>query len=263
MGHSPSISELASKEDEYRAYINKIEKELEDKAKQYGDAMSEKIEAYYSDNNYDKTDFISGRNSDFMQASDWSLENVKKIIDSISKAVFGDSTPPDGTQVVKTEDLGKAIAAMGDLQVYVAGKCFEVLSGIVESFGSATSVSFNSAYKSQPLGNGLHLFTTVVCDSYKSESFFENQEIYQYLYIYEVKYSTGEAQTQEKITLTKLYEDQISTFTDKIEDLLDQLEKNKITPEQYDSSQAIYNELIAKSTAALDALHKKAALAAV
>ncbi len=258
MGHSPSIAEMESKEDEYRAYINKIEMELEDKAKKYSDDMSSKIEAYYTDNDYDKTDFISGRNSDFMQASDWSLANVKKIIDAISKAVFGDSgSLPSGVEVNKPADLGKSIADLGDLEVYVAGKCFEVLSGIVESFGSSSSVSFNSSYKSEPLGNGIHLFATVVCDSYKSTSFFNNEEIYQYLYFYEVKYSTGEAQTQAKVELTKLYEDQIAAFSKKVEDLLDELENDKITPQQYSANEEVYNQLIAKSSAALDALREK------
>lgn len=258
MGHSPTIQEMENKEDEYRNYINKIEAELEQKATKYGKEMEDKISDYYKNNDYDKTDFISGRNADFMQATDWSLTNVKKIIEAISKAVFGGSgRVPDGVEVASVPDLGKSIAELSNLEVYVAGKCFEVLGGIVESFGSSSSVSFNSSYKSQPLGNGLHLFATVVCDSYKSESFFENQEIYQYLYIYEVKYSTGEAQTQATQELTKLYEDQISTFTQKVENLLEQLQADKITPQQYSSSEAIYNELIAKSVAALAGLRKK------
>src|SRR6218665_576369 len=255
MGHSPTIKEMESKEDEYRAYINKIEQELEAKAKKYGDDMESKIKAFYTDNNYEKTDFISGRNADFMQSAEWSLANVKKIIDAISKAVFGEGKLPDGVQANK--DLGKSIAQAADLEVYVAGKCFEVLGGIIESFGSASSVSFNSSFKSESLGNGLHLFATVVCDSYKSSSFFNTEEIYQYLYIYEVKYSVGEAQTQEKMTLTKLYEDQIATFTDKVEQLLEKLESDKITPEQYTDLQEVYNGLIGKAVAALEALKKK------
>ncbi|MEN0105716.1 MAG: hypothetical protein AAGC84_04740 [Pseudomonas sp.] len=255
MGSSPSIQDMENKEDDYRAYINKIEQQLEDKAKNYGDDMDAKIKAFYTDNDYDKTDFISGRNSDFMQASDWSLANVKKIIDAISKAVFGDGTTPDGVQADK--NLGKSIAAEENLELYVAGKCFEVLSGIVESFGSASSVSFNSSYKSEPLGNGLRLFATVVCDSYKSSSFFDNQEIYQYLYIYEVKYSVEEAKTQEKMTLTALYEDQIAAFSEKIEGLLEQLTNDKITPQQYSDLEAIYNGFIANATAALNALKQQ------
>lgn len=263
MGRSQSIAEMQAKEDEYRAYINKIENELEEKAKKHSDEMQAKIDSFYKDNDYDKTDFISGRNSDFMQASDWSLGNVQKIIESIAKAVLGgEGKVPSGVEVNKSIDLGKSVSNLTNLQSYVAGKCFEVLGGIVESFGSASSVSFNSSYKSQPLGNGMHLFATVVCDSYKSTSFFENQQIYQYLYIYEVKYSVGEAQTQAKMELTRLYEDQIATFTQKVHGFLDQLAADKITAEQYQSSVEIYSQLIANSTKSLAGLRAKLMLAA-
>lgn len=76
MGHSPTIAEMARKEDEYRSYLNKIESELEGKSKTYNDEMQKKLNDYYKDNNYDKLDFISGKNADFMQKSDWSMENV-------------------------------------------------------------------------------------------------------------------------------------------------------------------------------------------
>jgi hypothetical protein len=257
MGHSPTIADMESKEDAYRAYITKIEAELEAKAQQFGAAMQDKVTAYYKDNNYVPVDFVSGSNSDFMQASEWSLANVKKLIDAIAKSVFGGgATVPDGTDV-KPLDLGKSIDELSHLEAYVAAKCFEVVSGIVESFGSSSSVSFNASYQDQPLGNGLHLFATVVCDSYKSESFFNNQEIYQYLYLYEVKYAEGEAESQSREELTQLYEDQIATFTSKVEGFLTQLQTDKITPEQYSSSVAIYTDLIATSTAALAALREK------
>lgn len=259
MGHSPSIADMQSKDDAYRAYISNVEAELQEKAKRYSDAMLADINAYYSENGYDRTDLVSGKNSDFMQASDWSLANVKNIIDAIAKAVFGDSsTQPSGVDVNGVAELGKAIADLRHLEVYVAGKCFEVLSGIIESFGSSSSVSFNASYKSEPLGNGMHLFATVVCDSYKPTNFINNEEIYQYLYIYEVKYSAGEAQAQAKFELTKLYEDQIAAFTAKVEDLLAQLEADKITPQQYSANAEVYNGLIANSSAALDALRQRA-----
>lgn len=259
MGHSQSISEMTQKEETYRNYLKKIQEDLETRSKKYNDEMQKKLNDYYKDNHYDKLDFISGMNADFMQQSEWSMKNVKAIIDAITKAVFGDTKAPDGVTIEKAEEIGKAITAMENMELYIAGKCFEVLSGIVESFGSSTSVSFNSSYKHEPLGNGMHLFATVVCDSYKSQGFFENSEIYEYLYIYEVKYSVDEAKTLANVELTKLYEDQIATFTKKVEDLLDQLSSDKITPEQYESNSEIYNTLIDKSKKKLDEL-KSAAL---
>lgn len=255
MGKSKSIADLEKKEDEYRGYLTKLENELEARAATYKSKMESDIHAYYTQNGWKVENFISGQNSDFMQKSEWSLANVKAIIDQIGKAIFGGGgSLPDGVTMQKTEDLSKALGEMENMELYVVGKAFEVLSGIVESFGSASSVSFNSNSKSVALGNGLHLFATVVCDSYKSTSFFENEEIYEYLYIYEVKFSHEEAEAQASMELTKLYEDQITTFTQKVEDLLTQLESDAITAEQYQSSSQIYNTLISASKKQLSEL---------
>ena len=254
MGKSVTISEMENNEDVYRNYLKKIEGELEERSKQYNDDLQKRINDFYKDNDYTKIDFVSGKNSDFMQQSDWSLSNVKAIIDAVSKAVFGDSTPPSGVTIKKSEEIAKTLSEMENMELYIAGKCFEVLSGIVESFGSASCVSYNSSYKDEALGNGFHLFAIVVCDSYKSTNFFENKEIYEYLYIYEVKFSINEAEAETKIGLTRLYEDQIITYEGKVEALLEKLTNDKITPEQYQSSSEIYNTLIAISRKQLEDL---------
>lgn len=261
MGKSPSIAELAKKEDAYRQYLNKIEGELETKAKSYSNEMEQKINDYYLDNKWTGQKFVSGKNSDFMQKSEWSMKNVKLIIDSISKAIFGDSTAPSGVTIAKTEEIGKAIGKMENIELYIAGKCFEVLSGIIESFGSATTVEFNSGYKSVALGNGLHLFATVVCDSYKSESFFKNEEIYEYLYIYEVRFSTDEAKADAIHDIIRVYEDAVVTFNDKLEDLLNKLTTDAITGEQYETQSEIFNDLTKQYLAKIDALKANKALA--
>ncbi len=254
VGRSPSIQDLENQEDAYRAYLKKLEQELSTRAQSSQADLDARVKAYYATNKYDSVDFISGKNSDFMQKADWSLANVKTIIDAISDAIFGGGSPPSGVGIKKTAQTDAAIAEMADLEVYVAAKCFEVLSGIIESFGSASSVSFSENYKNEPLGNGLHLFAKVVCDSYKSTDFFNNEEIYEYLYIYYVKYSVEEAKTQAKIEVTKLYENQIATFVKKVDDLLSQLTDGTITPEQYQSSADMFQKLIDASRQKLDEL---------
>lgn len=248
MGHSASIAEMAQKEDEYRAYLQKLKSNLEAQSKQALTDMQTRINDFYNENGYNKTAFIGGQNADFMQRSEWSMQNVKVIIDAIAKAVFGDSKAPEGVTIDKAEAIGAAISAMEHMEIYIAGKCFEVLSGIVESFGSSSSLSSQSHYDHKPLGYGLHLFTTVVAESYTSESFFKNTEIYEYLYIYEVNYSLEEAEKEAKLAKTKLYSDQIAAFVKKGEDLLKKMEVGEMTPEQYKAQDAIYETLIEAST---------------
>jgi hypothetical protein len=255
MGKSQSIQQMESKEDEYRAYLTKIQEQLNQRANTAEKDMDDHISAFYKENNYDKINFVSGKNSDFMQSSEWSLDNVKKIIDAISKAVFGASgNVPVDTTVENKEKVSTSILESENLQLYIANKCFDVLSGIITSFGSSSSLSYSSSYKEVSLGNGLHLFTTVIADSYKSESFFENQEIYQYLYIYKVFFSTAEARTEAKIDIVSLYEDQVETFKNKIEALLQELTDDKISAEQYENVSEIYQNLINQTVAKLDAI---------
>jgi hypothetical protein len=253
MGKSQNIAQMVQQNQSYQDYLQKLQDDLISKSKKYESDMKDSIEKYYKDNKWNKEDFISGKNADFMQESDWSLDNVQNIINAIASSIFGNGQTPDGVNITKGSDVSAAIGEMGSWETYIAGKCFEVLSGIIESFGSASSVQFSSSYKDEPLGNGLHLFVTVMCNSYKSKDFFDNQEIYEYLYLYEVKYSTGEAKQQADIALTQLYEDQIAAFISKSEDLIKKLQKNKITPEQYQTNNAIYSALI---QAAKDALNQ-------
>lgn len=256
MGRSPSIQDLENKEDEYRAYLAKIQLQLNQKAAESEKEMNDRIDSFYKQNNYSQINFISGKNADFMQSSEWSLSNVKKIIDAISKAVFGSSggNIPEGTTVENKEQVSSSIEEAENLQLYIASKCFDVLSGIVTSFGSSSSVSYNSSYKDVSLGNGLHLFAMVVADSYKSQSFFDNQEIYEYLYVYKVFFSTDEAKTEAKISVVSLYEDQVETFKNKIEQLLQQLNDGKISGEQYQSLSEIYQNLLDQTVSKLENL---------
>ena len=248
MGSSPSIAEMEKREDNVRAYLQKLEGQLETSATKYKTQLEQDIHNFYTQNKWTMENVVSGQNADFMQQSEWSMANVKKIIDAISSAVFGDAKPPSGITIEKAGSVSKALGDMANLELYVAGKAFEVLSGIVMSFGSASSVQFHSAVKSESLGNGLHLFAAVASNSYKSHDFFNNEEIYEYLYIFEVKYSVGEARQQAGQALTTLYEDAIATFKDSVEDLLSQMESGKITAEQFESQSQEINKLIDQYT---------------
>lgn len=236
MGKSQNIAQLVQQNQSYQDYLQKLQDDLISKSKKYESDMKDALEKFYKDNNWEKEDFISGQNADFMQESDWSLDNVQSIISAIASSIFGNGKTPDGVKVTEGGDASMAISDMASWETYIAGKCFEVLSGIIESFGSASSVQFSSSYKDEPLGNGFHLFVTVMCNSYKSKDFFDNQEIYEYLYLYEIKYSTGEAKQQANIGLTKLYEDQIAVLISMSEDLLKKLQKNEITLQQYQTT---------------------------
>lgn len=226
-----------------RDYLKSLEDELQGKVKATVDTMNTEIKAFYDSNKWDSTLVVKGTSFDFMQESTWTLDKLKGIIDVVGKALFGDTKAPEGVTVDKA-GLGKELAAMANLELYVVGKAFEVISGVIESFGSASNYSYSSQSKSEPLGNGLRLWTVIAADSYKSTGFFGGDEIIEYLYSYQVIFSKGEAGEEGTRLAVKRYEDQIAVFTDKIEQLLDQLENDKITVAQYETLKAGYQKVI-------------------
>jgi hypothetical protein len=235
MGKSKSIEDLSKKNEEFQKYINGLTDQLQKKSSDAQENMNKEIEQFYKENNYTKEEYISGRNSDFMQKYEWSLTNVNKIILGIQKAMFGESAPPQGTTIAQntTTELSESIKAMTDLKTYILGQSFKIITGAIESLGNSNEIHYGTQYKHETLGNGFHLFATVVSDSFQSSSFFEKESICEYLYIYRVCFSVEEAQAQAKMGIIKLYEDQIAVFIKKLENLLDKYSNELISIEQY------------------------------
>lgn len=194
-----------------------------------------------------------------MQLSEFKLDNLKNVIDQISAIVFSGSSEklPSGTKtnkdgVDKTKDsvdsfAGEGVKARDNMEVYIAGKIFDVISSTILSANITTDISYSTEQITQPLGYGLQMFVSVSSCSFTNQSFFASDKIYEYLYICKVKFSQKQAKTEAGMMLAKLYQDQIAVFIRKEEDLLAKLSADTITPEAYESSKAIYDKLIAQS----------------
>lgn len=257
MGKTPTIRDLEKSESGFRDYIHSLEQQLTAKAADVQGKLDTEITAFYKDSGYtDAKSITSGLNYDFMQEQSFSMDNLKGIIDAISQAVFTGGKPPagatvdkDGVSTAKAE-LGPTIGEMANLELYIAGQVFNVLSSIMLSFGTSNALSFKTNMQNKPLGYGMQLFAAVSSESYRSTSFFRDEYIYEYLYIYSVKFSVQQAQSEVKQQLVRLYSDQLTVFRQRSLDLLDQLGKGKITPEAYKTANAVFDSLI-------DAVEKK------
>ena len=268
MGKAPSIAELEKSESDFRDYLLKLEKQLEAKSADSQAQLKAQIDAFYKDSHFTDAQVVtSGLNYDFMQEKSFSLDNLKTIVDAISKAVFSGASAPKGTDVngkavaAATDALGPTVGEMANLELYIAGKVFDVLSDVMLSFGTSTELKFSSSVESKPLGYGLQMFTAVSVDSYHSTAFFNDEYIYEYLYIYSVQFSVQQAKSEITRELVQLYEDQIVVFKDKVEGLLKDLEKDKLTVTAYSSAKAAYDTLIADAKAKADQLKAANALA--
>jgi hypothetical protein len=264
MGSSPSIKQLQEKQAEFDNYRKKLQTELSAETTKTVESMEAEVKKYYSENSWKGDAYMAGRSYDFMQASEWSLANVKAILESISKAMLGQqSNPPSGVTITPSEAAKAALKGMENMELYLVGKAFQIIAGVIESFGSATEVKFKSETIHKPLGNGFHLFLAVSQNSYRSKDFLNNESIYEYLYIYQVRFSHEEALEQAEISLTELYENEITVFKERIERILKSFEKEEVTPKQYKEFHAEYQEMIKSSEALLKQLGPKDAAALV
>ncbi|TDD18295.1 hypothetical protein [Nonomuraea diastatica] len=251
MGRSPSIEDLQAKDEQFRQYLNTLEQDLNKKAATAAEQMRSEIEAFYSSNKYDDAKaFVAGKSVDFVHEKEFSLNNLKNVIDQISAAVFSGAQPPKGVSTNKdaveaaNKDLGRTVGAMANLELYIAGKVFDVLSNIVLGFGTGTSVAYTSSTKTESLGFGMQMFTSVATSTYESHSFFVNEYISQYLYMYDVRFSIKQAQTEAAIGLVQTYENLLADYEERLNKLGEMLAEEKITLEDFKSICATLQGLI-------------------
>lgn len=269
MGSSPKIEDLQKKDDEFRAYLNSIETDLKDRSADADKKMQADIDTFYTKNGYDdQKAFGSGRNHDFIHEAEFSMDNLKKVIDQVSSAVFAGAAVPSGASVNQkavegaAKDLGPEVGAMANLELYIAGKVFDVLSNIIISFGAGTKVSYSSSTKSESLGYGIQMFTAVSASSYQSHSFFTNEYISQYLYAYDVRFSLKQAQSEAKMGIVQAYENQLAVFEHKLTQLAQQLDEGTIDIDAYGTASEKYNKYIEAYRDKINSLNAAALAAA-
>jgi hypothetical protein len=251
MGSSPSIDDLRAKDNDFKAYLASIQQDLDAKSATMADKLNKDIGDFYTSNHYDDAKaFASGRNTDFLHEKEFSLDNLKKVIDAISAAVFSGAGVPAGASVNKDtvaeadKALGKEVGAISNLELYIAGKVFDVLSNVVLSFGTGASVTYTTSLKSESLGFGMQMFTAVASSSYQSHSFFNNEYISQYLYMYDVRFSLKQAQIEATIGLVQAYENQLAVFEDLLNRIGDELDQGTISLDAYESASEKYGGYI-------------------
>jgi hypothetical protein len=251
MGSSPKIEDMRQNDDAFRKYLTDIQTDLDAKSASMSQKVQTEISDFYTKNHYDDAKlFASGQNTDFVHQEEFTMDNLKKVIDSISAAVFSGAPVPKGTDVnqdaVADADkaLGKEVGAMANLELYIAGKVFDVLSNVVLSFGTGASVTYSTAVESKSLGFGMQMFTAVAANSYQSHSFFNNQYISQYLYMYNVRFSVKQAQVEATIGLVQAYQNQMAVFEDLLNKLGQELDEGTIALDAYETMSEKYQKFI-------------------
>lgn len=258
MGKSPSIQDLEARDQEFQSYINNMQTQLNGQADGMDKHIADRITEWKA-GAPDAKIMVSGRNLDFVHESSFSLEKLQGILNTIAKAVFAGNEAPPGTTVESTaqkdveKTLGSAVTEMAAVELYIAGKVFDVLGNIIYNFGSSTTVTFNSSITSEALGLGLQMFVGVGEQTYNSESFFNNETIYEYVYTYQVFYSLQQLKDETDRTIAAGLANQVTDFEAKMRTIPIPDDPLGEAGQKYDALMAWYRQHIA---AAEDQLSK-------
>jgi len=266
MGKTPNIQTEAQKLADFNNYLQNLQSDLNNKAQNVDKALSDMITKFYQDNKYDDSvDIVSTKNTDFMQLTEFKLDNLLNVAQQIATVIFGGvGTTPPGTKINEqgidaakqgiSDFAGEGAKAVNSMTNYTAGKATDAITSVILSANTTSSIAYSSELKSVPLGYGLQLFVAVCSCSYQNSAFLNNDIIYEYLYFADVKFSKKQAQTEAGIMLAKLYQDEIAAYVKQEESLLDKLSTGTLDVTAYQSSKAMYDGFIANANESIKKL---------
>eukprot|EP00923_Selenidium_pygospionis_P027179 GHVN01048856.1.p1 GENE.GHVN01048856.1~~GHVN01048856.1.p1 ORF type:complete len:323 (+),score=59.67 GHVN01048856.1:148-1116(+) len=258
MGASPSIESLARKEKKFENWLKNRQADLKGKETSMLADVKEHSKSFYAENKWASADIVvEGSNSQFENSSKFSLENVKKIVDALGKAIFSGGPKISGAKVSEeagsealkaAETYGSAGGAMtaASVEFYIAGKVFEVVSSVLEVLGSGGTATSTNQYKTVALGYGLQLFAMTNSSSYQNAAFAKSETIYEVVYAFEVRFCLAQAQTEGQRSLVKQYQDQLNAFETRLSLLTSKLGDGSMEIETYSTVAALWQAQIDK-----------------
>ena len=266
MGKSKSIEEFEKEDKKNREYLSQIGEELSDDLGDVYEKLNIQSEIFYKSEHstpWESDLYIAGEQFDYQSVKEWSLASVQTMINKISEAVIGtvvgeETNLPEGTTTAKdTNEINRKADMTKDKRLLVAVNCFNLLSGIVGSFGNAGAVGVQQAYQTAPIGGGLRIFGTVGTKSFQRSSFFKNEIICTYQFSYVVKFSLQEFRLQAEMGLIDQYQRTLNITHIAADRLDDKFMNGEISYEQWISQSENYENNIKDVLVKIDELEKE------
>ena len=214
MGHSPSIADLKRQNQEFNDYMAQATANLKNRANDQRSAFQTAIDNIYK--GQDQRIMGSGSNTDYKQATEFSLEPINKAMDAIAAAVFSGGSPPDGTVMGEAKEAIGIAAEMASFEALalVAARAFIVQ--VLGVFDTTASTSFHNTVSSKTLSPGLMLHVWNYGDAFQRKDFFNNEFIIENVIEFQLIYSFAQAKTQADIDYMKAHSDEIEDLDQKI-----------------------------------------------
>lgn len=270
MGKSESIDDKIKKDAEFRVFMSGLEAEGKKKEDAILAEIDDRVKRHYDRNKWDYARLCGEQKGEYQNYSEWTLERVKNIINSIGNALRGGDFPSDkvpGSKDAKgstVEEAKKNLGAFtGDYDLIIA-RVQALVSGVLTQFASSSSASHKTTLKDLPLSGGMHLFFGSSGEIFTSNDFFRNEFIGSFSIVFEVYMSVSEAKAIALSEILKTTSIQISDLNFSIvavskmqqEELMNIL-KDKNKRVDYKSTMTAFDVMMEDVTTKRDNLVKK------
>lgn len=199
MGQSQSIEDKRKSDEEFRKFMDQLEKESRAEEDRIRARIEDLIKKHYDGNGWSHARLFGDSRSDYQNYDDWSLDRVNNIINSIgsalSKASYPSKEVPGSESASKDAiDTAKEFASgfAGDFSLTIA-RVTALITGILSQFASKSSATQKSVLQDLPMSGGLHLFFGCSGSVYERSQFFKHQFIGSFQIVFESHVSADEA----------------------------------------------------------------------
>ena len=176
MGKSKSIKELDDQNKEFQAYLQDIQSQLQTRYKDDLAKFDANVKAFYGEEKYKNVVTITmAERYDFRQVGEVTLDNIKKVIDSVVETVF----PGDGSSKDLTDDAQKAMESVKNYKDVAAELAKVVVFAALDAFTISSELKTGCEFSSESICPGVTMHLMVANDSYRDKNWFNNAEIVQ------------------------------------------------------------------------------------
>jgi hypothetical protein len=257
MGKSNTIDQQAKLNAAFQDYINTQTAALDKMTQDAEMQIAAMVSSFYKDGNWtDAAPLVKGKYEHLSTVSEWSLDNVSKIIDALKNSIFGAPAPAGSTAPPQPTDLARNVAQMSEMTLLITSAAFNAIQGIMATFATSTQTSVQKDFSTKELAPGLTLFLCVIDNQYHRSDFLTNNTILQTGYLFDVRFSIQQAgsianfnQVQSLIAEQGASQQLLAKF-DQALGALD------VTADNFDAKSAQYNESMGKLNAQISDLQK-------
>jgi hypothetical protein len=191
MGSSNTIEQQTKLNAEFQKYIDDQTAIMNKKSEQAKADIAKAIDTYYTAGKFtDAKPLIAGSYQHLSTFSEWSLQNVEKMITSIRGAIFGGPPPTGSTKTTGAQAPDpNAVTKLASMELVIAAAAFDAIQGILGTITSQTGTDIKMDTQTKVLAPGLTLFICMMENQYSRSDFLTNNTIIQTFYIFETRLS--------------------------------------------------------------------------